>query len=131
MARRNPNSAVFSTTFYGLFFPLILKTVLVLFPALWGMRRSLNPASLRSRPAIVGGIAVAIVTLWTSHGLESSLSVGRGEILLDAGRDGLMGTADDPRPLRLLVLVMMWPAMYIVAVTGWRRWRDQIVSAGR
>lgn len=130
VARANGfNSAVFSTTFYGTAFPLILRTVLVLLPAFLGVRRSLRSSSLPLLRAILGALAVAILTLWTAKGLESSMIFGRGVIPPDAGPDGLMGTADDPRPLRLLPLVMMWPVVYIVAITSWRHWRGQPSSA--
>jgi hypothetical protein len=40
------NAAMFSLTFYGVVFPWLLRTVLVLLPALWGMRWSLQQTSL-------------------------------------------------------------------------------------
>ena len=42
----SPNSAVFAGAFYREVFPLIIHTVLVLLPSLWGMRQGLRLAAL-------------------------------------------------------------------------------------
>lgn len=120
-ARHNTfNDAVFSITFYNLVFPVMLRTLFVLLPALSGMHRGARSAILPLFPTIVWAVAVVILTAWTAKGLESSVVFGRGLIPADAGLDGVMGTADDPRPLRLLPLVMLWPVGYMLATTKWR-----------
>jgi hypothetical protein len=120
---------VFSLTFYSVVFPPLLRTILVLVPALWGMHRSIQRPSLPLLSTIFAAIAIAILTAWTAKGLESPVVFGRGLFPPDAGLDGVMGTADDPRPLRLLPLVMVWPVAYMLASASWRRWRNKTVSA--
>lgn len=128
-ARANPfNAAVFSLPFYRVVFPRLLLTVLVLLPALWGMHRSLRRASLPLLPTIVGAVAIAILTAWAANGLENSVIFGRNVMPPDPGLDGVLGTADDPRPLRLLPLVMAWPVVFMVASASRRRWRGNTVS---
>lgn len=128
--RANPfNAAVFSQTFYSVMFPWILRTALVLTPALWGMRWSLQRTSLPLLRTMLWAVGIAMLTAWTAKGLESSVTFGRHLIPPDVGLDGVMGTVDDPRPLRLLPLIMMWPVAYMLASTSWRRWRGDTISS--
>src|SRR5262249_53571671 len=55
------NAVVFSLTFYGLMFPLILQGVLVLLPSVWGMHQG----GLAKRPPLLRTIlwASAVVTI--------------------------------------------------------------------
>ena len=127
--RANPfNAAVFSLTFYSVLFPWILRTVLVLLPALWGMRSSLQRTSLPLLRTILWAVAIAMLTAWTATGLESSVIFGRYVIPPDSGLDGGMGTVVNLRPLRLLPFVMVWPVAYMLASASWRRWRGDAVS---
>jgi hypothetical protein len=57
-----------------------------------------------------------MLTEWRSGGLEYSLAIGRNLVALDPGPDGITGTFDDGRPLRLLPLVMMWPVIYMLGM---------------
>jgi hypothetical protein len=120
---RAGNSAVFSLPFYAVVFPRLVRTSLVLLPAWWGIRRSLRRRPLPPLPTIVGAVAIAWLTVWMAQGLEGSVTFGRNAIPVD-GPDGVIGTADDPRTLWPLSLLMLWPTAYIVANISWRRWRD-------
>jgi hypothetical protein len=92
-------------TFYSLMFPLALQLLLVLLPALWGMRMGLLPAT---RPLIYAILwAAAIVTLagwrwfwwpWPSQAMWK---------------------------LQLLLLARFWPLGYLVATAIWHRRRGQ------
>jgi hypothetical protein len=127
--RANPfNATVFSLTFYSLVFPWILRTLLVLLPALRGMRSSLQRTSLPLLRTMLWAVAIAMLTAWTAQGLESSVIFGRHVVPADPGLDGGMGTVVNLRPLRLLPLVMVWPVAYMLARTSWRRWRGDAVS---
>ena len=126
---RNPfNAAVFTLTFYSVLFPWIMRIALVVLPALWGMWRSRQRTSIPLLRMILWTIAIATLTAWTARSLESSVIFGRHIIRPNPGLDGVMGTVDDPRPLRLLPLVMLWPAVYMLATTTWRRWHGETVS---
>ncbi len=122
------NSMIFSLAFYRVVFPLMLGMILVVFPLLRGMRRSLRRASLPLLPTLLWAALMTMLTTWTGGGLEYSLIFGHHVMLPVPGLDGVLGTADDPRPLRLLPLVMMWPMAYMVATAGWQRWRNRLVS---
>lgn len=79
------------------------------------------------------GVLLSVVSGWWSYGSAISLWLYslffRHVIPPNPGLDGVHGTADDPRSLALLPLVMMWPMAYMVAIATWQRWRSQIVSA--
>jgi hypothetical protein len=85
--------------------------------------------SLPLIPIVVGVLLLATLTALASPGLEGSLVFGRGHIPGDPGPDGFVVSEDDPRPLWFLQIVMMWPAAYILATTGWQRWRGKHVPA--
>lgn len=102
-ARANSfNDAVFSLTFYGVMWPVILQTLLVVLPGLWGMRKGLRLTTLPLRQAIFWGVVIAALT---ARAVQSQGSV------------------------RLLPLVLVWPVGYIVAAAGWRHWRASAVPA--
>jgi hypothetical protein len=124
--RANPfNDAVFSIWFYDVAFPSLLCAVLVLLPAILGMRRSLRglPVSLRSTACVFA--CAALLTGWSAKALEGSVLFAHTFIRSSPGLDHVFGTADDPRPLRLLPLVMLWPAAYMLAlaIARGRPWR--------
>ncbi len=126
---RAGNAAVFSLTFYRVLFPRLLRFIFVLLPALWGMHRSLRRPSLPLLPTMAGVVALVLLTAWAARGLESSVAFATNVIPPDPGLDGFVGTADDPRPLRLLPLVMVWPVAYMLASASWQRWRGKVLSA--
>jgi hypothetical protein len=115
-ARNLFNAAVFSIWFYDVAFPSLLCGVLVMLPALHGMRRSLRdvPLSLGSTTFVVA--ATLLLTAWSAKALEGSVLFAHTFIRPHPGLDHVFGTADDPRPLRLLPLVMLWPAAYMLTL---------------
>jgi hypothetical protein len=129
--RANPsNAVVFSLTFYAVFFPLMLRTVLVVIPALSGMRRGARVGSLTLLPTILWAVVITTLTALTARGLEYSFIfawLGPGHVprLLYPGPDGVFGTADDVIDwrVRLLPVIVMWPVGYMLTTSTWRRWR--------
>ena len=101
-------------------FPRLLRVFLVLLPVVWGAWWAVRRRAPRIVPALIGLMLLASVTVVASRGLESSMSFGRGVVPADKGPDGFVVSADDPRPLWFLSLVMMWPAAYVAidAVRG-------------
>jgi hypothetical protein len=93
---------------------------LVVVPALWGMRRA-RRGVVRLSTALWGAGALVLLTLVTAPLLEESMTLGRGFYPSDTGPDGFAGTADDPRPLWPLSIVMIWPTAYLVASAIWNR----------
>lgn len=93
---------------------------LVVVPALWGMRRA-RRGVVRLSTALWGAGALVLLTLVTAPLLEESMTLGRGFYPSDTGPDGFAGTADDPRPLWPLSIVMIWPTTYLVASAIWNR----------
>jgi len=100
--------------------PRFFRTFLVLLPAAWGAYRGSKASSLPLGPTVLGVMVLAIATFLVSQGLERSLVFG-GLVPPDPGPDGFLVSADDPRPLWFLSLVMMWPAVYILAETSRER----------
>ena len=122
----SPNDRVFSVTFYGFVFPRLMRIVLVLLPALLGMRRGFQQTPSKLAVTLLWAPVIVMATVWTAHGLENSLIFGSHVIPSNAGLDGITGTADDPRPLRLLPLLMVWPVTYMFANATWHRWRRTV-----
>jgi hypothetical protein len=110
-------------------FPRLLRTFLVLLPAVLGAYRGVKPRSLPIVPTVVGVLLLTSLTALASHGLESSLIFGRGHIPTDPGPDGFVVSDDDPRPLWFLQFLMIWPAAYILATTSWQTWREKSLPA--
>jgi hypothetical protein len=134
-ARNSFNSPVFSLTFYNVLFPLILRMVLVVLPALWGMRTGLREGILPMPRTIMWAIAVATTTALTAPALQSSFVFGWSQGWLDSspllgpGPDGVLVTTDDVRnwQLQLLPLIMIWPAAYMLVTSTQSRWRSRKV----
>ena len=128
---------MFSLTFYNVLFPLILRMVLVVLPALWGMRTGFRQGTLPIRRTIMLAVAVAATTALTARALQSSFVFGwwQGWLevfpLLGPGPDGVVVTADDvwSWQLQLLPLVMIWPAAYMLVTSIQSRWRSRRVQA--
>jgi hypothetical protein len=122
----NPAHAeVFSLTFYRVVLPVILPTVLVWLPALWGMRRGIRPTALPLHQAMLWAAAVATLTLWAARSLEMSVIAGWWFPL--AGSPAAIARWEwrGSWPLRLLPLAMMWPVGYLVVSAGWQRWQNR------
>jgi hypothetical protein len=94
--------------------PRFFRTFLVVLPLACGAYRGSGVTSLSLGRTVLGVIVLASATLLVSQGLERSLTFGRGVLPADKGPDGIVVTADDPRPLWFLSLVMMWPATYVI-----------------
>jgi hypothetical protein len=94
--------------------PRFFRTFLVVLPLAWGAYRGSQASSLPLGPTLLGVAVLAGATFLVSQGLERSLVFG-GLVRADPGPDGFLVSADDPRPLWFLSLVMMWPAAYILA----------------
>jgi hypothetical protein len=91
------NTAVFTVTFYRVIFPLVVQLILILLPALWGMRQGLRlPAYSAVRRAV---LRVATIATVTAIGLQGW--VWRGYAFL-------------PIPLHgWLRFLTYWPAVYL------------------
>ncbi len=100
--------------------PRFFRTFLVVLPAAWGAYRGSEASSLPLGPTVLGVMVLAGATFLVSQGLERSLVFG-GLVPPDPGPDGFLVSADDPRPLWFLSLVMMWPTVYILAETSRER----------
>jgi hypothetical protein len=115
--RHNPaNAAVFSLTFYSMVFPLMLRTVLVLVPVLWGMQRGARLAPLPLLPTLLGAVAIATLTVWATRKLEFVGMLGWWRLRASW-------------QLQLLPLALVWPITYMVATASWQRWRARSVAA--
>jgi hypothetical protein len=99
--------------FYGVVVPRLFRFAFVMVPLLWGIhsRRKRVPGQTF---LLAGAAAVIVLTVLNSRGLENSLVLGRG-VYRDAGPDRTIGTADDPRPLWPVALVMLLPTAHILA----------------
>jgi hypothetical protein len=101
--------------------PRLLRTFLVMLPAVWGAQRGRRPAPLPFVQAAIGVLLLAAVTALASYGTEGALVFGGGLIRPEPGPDGFIGSGDDPRPLWFVSFVMIWPAIYVLASTSWHR----------
>lgn len=90
---------VFSLEFYRSVFPLILRIALVLFPALWGMRKGVRLVTLSLFQTILW---VAVLASLTARAVR------------DPEVSGIFGWWP---------LAVTWPIGYMIATASWRRWR--------
>jgi hypothetical protein len=111
--RPDQHQAVFSLTFYRVVFPLIVRTILVLIPAVWGMRAGLRRAILPVRQAIVCTIALVAMTAFTTRGLE--MSAARWLHVRSAW-------------LHLVPIALLWPVAYILFIATRRPGRDNAAA---
>jgi len=110
-------------------FPRLVRTFLVMLPAVWGAYRGSRNPSLPLIRTLLGVLVLASATFMVSQGLENAVVFGRGLVPPDPGPDGVVISADDPRPWWPLSFVMLWPAAYILATTCWQRRREKSVPA--
>jgi hypothetical protein len=116
----NPgNAAIFSLTFYRVALPLIVRTVLIVLPAVWGMRNGFRLPTLRVPQAFVCAVLVATLTALNARSLQVSMIFGW--VFPPAGPAVKRGSW----PLHLFPLLMVWPAAYIVVSASWRRWQHE------
>jgi hypothetical protein len=114
--------AVFAFTFYRAVFPLILQAILVLIPAIWGMRRGRRFA---------GSHLLFNLMIWTGVGatvLVMLLEVpGLGLVVwTHAGARAVNVLAHLVRGLRFLVY---WPLAYLIVSAIWRFRSQRLVAA--
>jgi hypothetical protein len=120
-ARANvANAAIFATVTYDALFPWTLRIVLVMAPAILGMRA--DPTGRSRRLTVATAVMVVALTAWDGGQLEASLVYGRGDLPSSPGVDRVFGTADDTRTWPWLPFVMVWPAS-LVAAAATRRGR--------
>jgi hypothetical protein len=101
--------------------PRLLRTFLVMLPAVWGAQRGRRLTPLPFVQAAVGVLLLVTVTALASRGTEGALVFGGGLIRPEPGPDGFIGSEDDPRPLWFVSFVMIWPALYVLASASWHR----------
>jgi len=109
--------------------PRFLRTFLVMLPAAWGAHRGRRIAPLPFVQTVVGVLLLVAVTALASHGTEGALVFGGRLIRPEPGADGFIGSEDDPRPFWFVSLVMIWPAVYVLATASWQRLRSRHVVA--
>lgn len=107
------NDAVFALTFYRAIFPLILQAIVVVLPAIWGMRRGRR---------FSGSHSLLNLMIWTAvmaTVLVMLLEVpGLGLVIwTHAGPSAVNVLAHLVRGLRLLVY---WPVVYLILSALWR-----------
>jgi hypothetical protein len=115
------NASAFAGHFFGVVFPRLVRFLLVMLPALWGVH-CFRRASMSRVMLATTAVALIALTLLAAPFLERSMTLGRGEYLRGEvlGPDNNVGTADDLRPLWPISLVMVWPTAAILYST-WRR----------
>jgi hypothetical protein len=106
----------------GLYLSGVMRMLVVVLPALYGIDAARDP---RRRPWSTVAVAVATVALTalSAKALEGSFIFGWGLMRPQPGPDGVVGTADDLRPLWWVSFVMMWPAAFVLMNTVSSRFR--------
>jgi hypothetical protein len=117
MATTNSNNAaIFSEVFYRVAYPILVRVVLVVWPALRGIRASRERPPLAFRDGLTCALGVAVLTTLTAQSLSGLLSFG--------WLSNSSGVPIGPRSgwlLRLLPVAMAWPAAFILVRATWRR----------
>jgi hypothetical protein len=111
----------------GLYLTGVMRMLVVVLPALYGIDAARDG---RRRPWSTVAIAVATVALTalSERVLEGSMIFGWGVMRPQPGPDGIVGTADDLRPLWWLSFVMTWPAVFVVMNALGRHSRHNIAT---
>jgi hypothetical protein len=71
------NAAVFASAFYRWVFPALVKTTLVFFPAVLGLRHSARLQRRSLWRIVFLALAIAVLTGYTARGVEASMTFGR------------------------------------------------------
>jgi hypothetical protein len=98
----------------GLSLTGVMRVLLVLLPAFRGMHAAREPRALRRWSSVGIALMAMMLTVLAAELLEGSLIFGWGIMRPQPGPDGIVGTADDLRPLWWISLVMTWPAVFMV-----------------
>ncbi|HTV54153.1 MAG TPA: carboxypeptidase-like regulatory domain-containing protein [Terriglobia bacterium] len=112
----NPlNPLVWSLTFYREVFPFLIRAALVFLPLLWGMRKALRRPTLEPFSAVVGAVAIAIITGLAARDLAISGTAGWSPLR-------------HMWQVRLLPIAAVWPAGFLAAAANWSRWVGRVLS---
>ena len=116
------NDPVFALTFYRVMLPLIVQAVLVVIPAVSGLRKGVEAAIFRP---------VLRASLWMMAFAAIGTTVIQNSMWL-LPRPHLPQTAIwMASQMHVLEFVVYWPAGYLIARTIGRRWQRRITSAQR
>lgn len=119
--RYHDTDAVFALAFYRGIFPLILETILVLLPAIWGMRRArrfAEPHLLTNLMIWTAVVGTVLVMLFDVPGFFFVIGT-------NAGASATYGLAHLVHALRLLVY---WPVVFLLIVAI-QHFRSQRLAA--
>jgi hypothetical protein len=100
---------------YGVVFPRLVRLGAVVAPAVLGAWASGHGAALSLPRAALGVVLLSALTYGEARGLEASVTIGRGVFLPVAGPDRTYGTTDDFRPVWPISLIVLWPAVFVLA----------------
>ena len=111
----NPaNAMVFAHGFYRVALPVIVKAVVVILPAAWGMRSGMRRMTLPLRAAIACAALVVALTVSTARAVEGAVIFGwmSSSVATPVVSDLLKwrGTWQ----MNLLPLLLIWPAVVLV-----------------
>ena len=106
----------------GLYLTGVMRVLLVLLPALYGIDAA-RDVRRRSWSTVAIALATVAITALSATVLEGSLIFGWGVMRPQPGPDGIVGTADDLRPLWWVSLAMTWPAAFVVMNAAASRFR--------
>jgi hypothetical protein len=120
----NPfNLSVFALPFYEGVLPLLLRSMLVLFPALCGARRGRRRSALSLAFATTVTLSVVVLTGLEMRAIQLSAIVGWWRL------DGLVygaGFIQAGWPVRLLPLLLIAPGIYMLATAVAREWTRRV-----
>ena len=106
----------------GLYLTGVMRMLLVLLPALYGIDAA-RDVRRRSWSTVAIAVATVALTALSAKALEGSFTFGWGFMRPQPGPDGIVGTADDLRPLWWVSFVMAWPAVFVFTNTVSSRFR--------
>lgn len=104
------HEAIFTLALYRVAHPAAVRIALVAVPLVLGLRTGSSGNALGRPRAIACAAAVATLTALTAHSIESAVRFG-----LASASDGVPLLPAIAWPLRLLPVVLAWPAAFIVA----------------
>jgi hypothetical protein len=110
------NGAVFSEAFYRVAYPILVRGILVVWPALRGVRASRTCPTFGFPGGLACALGVAVLTTLKAPSLSRALSFGwlsNSSSIPVVPRSGWL--------LQLLPAAMAWPAAFIFVRAIWRR----------